>query len=510
MTVKITSDLLQMMVKIYFLSRIVSYVLKLYFCPVFQKTDMNINNKDTIRNYFDSIAPVRQKWKKKRRYYNKSLENYFSFLIPAGCRVLEIGCGTGELLDSVKPAYGAGIDFSEGMIQIARQSFPNLHFKVDDIEELQLDEKFDYIMMSDLTMTLWDVQLAFKNLQQVCHERTKIVISNYNFLWEPLLKLAERLRLKLKQPNQNWLSTQDIKNLLHLTGFETVKSDRKILIPFYIPFLSFIFNRFFANLPLLNRLALINFIVARPVVRSIEQDYSVSIIIPARNEKGNIENAVKRLPVFGSSQEIIFVEGHSSDQTHEEMLRIQATYPEKNIKVQMQTGKGKGNAVREGFETATGDILFILDADLTTPPEDMPKFYEALKTNKGEFINGCRLVYPMEKQAMRLLNLIANKSFGMLFTYLLGQPLKDTLCGTKVLFRKDYGIIKENRGYFGDFDPFGDFDLLFGAAKLNLKLTEIIVRYKDREYGSTQISRFKHGWLLIKMCIFAARKIKFI
>lgn len=470
---------------------------------------MNLD-KNVVRNYFNSIASKRQRWKKKRKYYNKSLEKYFSFLIPAGSRVLEVGCGTGELLNAVKPSYGVGIDFSEEMIRIAQETFPALTFKVDDIEELQLEEKFDYIIMSDLTMSLWDVQQAFQCLNKVCHDQTKIIISNYNFLWEPVLKLAEFFRLKLKQPNQNWLSIQDVKNLLHLTGFELIKTERKILFPFYIPLLTFLFNRFFANLPLINRLDLVNYMVARPVTRKIDQDYSVSIIVPARNEKGNIENAIKRLPAFGSSQEFVFIEGHSSDQTYEEMLRVQAAYPDKNIKVQIQTGKGKGNAVREGFEAATGDILFILDSDLTTPPEDMPKFYEALKTNKGEFINGCRLVYPMEKQAMRLLNLIANKSFGLLFSYLLGQPLKDTLCGTKVLFKKDYEVIKNNRSYFGDFDPFGDFDLLFGAAKLNMKMTEIIVRYKDREYGSTQISRFKHGWLLIRMCVFAARKIKFI
>ena len=467
-------------------------------------------DKKVVKNYFNSIAPKRQKWKKRHHYYNKSLEKYFSFLIPAGSRVLEIGCGTGELLHAVKPSYGVGIDFSEEMIRIAKNTFPSLIFKVDDIEELQLSEAFDYIIMSDLTMCLWDVQRAFQMLEKVCHDKTKIIISNYNFLWEPVLKLAEKLRLKPKQPNQNWLSVQDIKNILHLTGFELIKADRKIQIPFYIPIISFLVNRFFANLPLVSRLNLVTFMVAHPVTKNTCQEYAVSIIIPARNEKGNIENAIKRLPPFGSSQEFIFVEGHSSDQTYEEMLRVQAKYPDKNITVQIQSGKGKGNAVWEGFDTATGDMLFILDADLTTPPEDMPKFYDALKTNKGEFINGCRLVYPMEKQAMRLLNLIANKSFGLLFSYLLGQPLKDTLCGTKVLLKKDYDIIKKNRHYFGDFDPFGDFDLLFGAAKLNMKITEIIVRYKDREYGSTQISRFRHGWLLVKMCLFAARKIKFI
>ncbi|MDR2680175.1 MAG: glycosyltransferase [Tannerella sp.] len=467
-------------------------------------------DKNAIKDYFNAIASERKRWKRKRKYYNRSLEKYFSFLIPAGSRVLEIGCGTGELLHAVQPSYGVGIDFSGEMIKIARESFPEYKFMVDDVEALQLNEKFDYVIMSDLTMSLWDVQKAFQRLNNVCHEKTKIVISNYNFLWEPLLKLAERLKLKLKQPNQNWLSTQDVKNLLHLTGFEFIKTERKILIPFYIPLLTLLFNRFLGNLPFVNRLNLVNFIVARPVTRNVDRDYSVSIIVPARNEKGNIENAIKRLPEFGASQEFVFVEGHSSDRTYEEMLRIKDSYPDKNIKVLIQTGKGKGNAVREGFEAATGEILFILDADLTTPPEDMPKFYDALKKNKGEFINGCRLVYPMEKQAMRLLNLIANKSFGVLFSYLLSQPLKDTLCGTKVLFKKDYEIIKENRNYFGDFDPFGDFDLLFGAAKLNMKITEIIVRYKDREYGSTQISRFRHGWLLVKMCVFAARKIKFI
>lgn len=467
-------------------------------------------DKTTIRDYFNSIARQRGKWKKRNAYYNKSLEKYFSFIIPADSRVLEIGCGTGELLNSVAPSYGVGIDFAQDMIAVAKEKFPYLHFRVDDFEDLQFDEKFDYVILSDLTMSMWDVQAGFGKLKKVCHPRTRIVISNYNYLWEPLLKLAEKLGLKLKQPNQNWLSTQDVRNLLQLEGFDVVKTEKKLLCPFYIPLLSAFFNRFVANLPFFNQLDLVNLMVARPCPEEKEEEYSVSIIVPARNEKGNIENAIKRLPVFGSSQEFVFVEGHSADNTYEEMLRMQEVYKDKNIKVLIQSGKGKGNAVREGFEAATGDILFILDADLTTPPEEMPKFYEALKKSRGEFINGCRLVYPMEKQAMRLLNLIANKSFGVLFSYLLGQRLKDTLCGTKVLFKKDYEIIKYNRKYFGDFDPFGDFDLLFGAAKLNLKMVEIIVRYKDREYGTTQISRFKHGWLLIKMCVFAARKIKFI
>ena len=465
--------------------------------------------KDTIRDFYNKTASNRLKWNKRNRFYHKQIEKYFSFAIPTGKKVLEIGCSSGDLLNAVKPSYGVGIDFSEEIINIARTRYPNLNFIVDDIEETSINETFDYIILSDTLGCLWDAQKALHNVFRLCHPGTRIVISYYNFFWEPLIKVLEFIRLKQKQPNQNWFTTKDVYNLLELENFGVIKSDRKVLMPLHIPLLNFIFNRIFANLPILNKFGLINLIVARPVF-SEERKSSITIVVPARNEKGNIENAILRTPEFGTSQEFIFIEGHSSDNTYEEMERVKAAYPDKDIKLMKQTGRGKGNAVREAFDKATGDILMILDADLTMPPEELLKFYDALRYNKGEFINGCRLVYAMEKNAMRLLNLLGNQFFGWFFSYLLSQPLKDTLCGTKVLYRKDYETIKNNRSYFGDFDPFGDFDLLFGASKQNLKITEIIIRYKDREYGNTQISRFRHGILLFRMSFFAAQKIKFI
>jgi len=461
-----------------------------------------------IYDFFEEHAVEKDKWKRRNRFYQKTIEKQYAFIIPEGAVVLELGCSTGDLLNAVKPAKGIGVDFSKNAVEIARKKYPHLRFVHANVLDFVLDEAVDYVIISDLITSLWDVQAFFKQVRTYVTPNTKIIISSYNFIWEPILKLGEFLRLKAKQPLQNWLSAKDIQNLLYLNDFEIVKLERKLLFPKYIPVFNAIVNKFLANLPGINQLNLIQFITARPI-STTQKDYSVSIVVPARNEKGNIENAIKQTPKFGSHQEFIFIEGHSSDGTHEEMIRVQNAYPHLDIKVMKQTGKGKGNAVREAFEAATSDVLMILDADLTTPPEDMPKFYEALRNNKGEFINGCRLVYPMEKEAMRFLNLLANKFFGWFFSYLLGQRLKDTLCGTKVLFKKDYDKIIANRSYFGDFDPFGDFDLLFGAAKLNLKITEIIVRYKDREYGSTQISRFSHGWLLIKMSLFAARKIKF-
>jgi SAM-dependent methyltransferase/NACalpha-BTF3-like transcription factor len=469
---------------------------------------MSETNQEILHAYFDRLALKRDRWMKRNRFYHKVLAKNFRQIIPEGSSVIELGCGTGDLLNAIRPGLGMGVDFSEQMIRIAREKYPHLNFAVADVMTYQTDVKFDYVIMSDLLSSLWDIQQVIRNLSGFIHPRTKIIISSYNYMWEPVLRMGEILSLKARQPLQSWLSVKDIQGLLHLEGFEVVRIDRKLWIPKYIPVLNGIFNTFLANLPGLNSLCLVQFITARPVTRP-EQDYSVTIVVPARNEMGNIENAVIRTPEFGTHQEFIFIEGNSRDNTWEEMVRVKEAYPQKDIKLMKQSGKGKGNAVREAFEAASGDILMILDADLTTPPEDMPKFYHALASNRGEFINGCRLVYPMEKEAMRFLNYLANKFFGWFFSYLLGQRLKDTLCGTKVLFRKDYELIKANRAYFGDFDPFGDFDLLFGAAKLNLKITEVIVRYRDRQYGSTQISRFRHGMLLIRMSLFAARKIKF-
>jgi len=466
-------------------------------------------DKQVLTDYFESAAPKRLKWNSRNRYYHKLLERYYRFMIPPGKRVVEIGCGPGDLLSAVRPSYGVGLDISPTMVEIARKRHPELHFRVMDSESIESDETFDYIILSDLVGLLWDVMEAFEGISGLCHHRTRIIISYTNYLWEPVFKAGEFLGIKQKQPIQNWLSSTDITNLLNLAGFEVIKKEKKILLPKWIPGITWFFNRIVANLPLINYLDMVRIITARPV-RPGNQEFSISVIVPARNERGNIEAAVNRIPAFGSAQEILFVEGNSSDGTYKEMLRVQKAYPDCNIKVIKQSGKGKGNAVREGFDLASGDILMILDADLTMPPEDLPKFYQALRKNSGEFINGCRLVYPLEKQAMRTLNLIANKLFGVFFTYLLGQPLKDTLCGTKVLFSADYEVIKQNRHYFGDFDPFGDFDLLFGASKANLKITEVPIRYRERTYGSTQISRFKHGLLLFRMSFYAARKIRFI
>jgi glycosyltransferase involved in cell wall biosynthesis len=271
-------------------------------------------------------------------------------------------------------------------------------------------------------------------------------------------------------------------------------------------------NRVVAKLPFIERLCLMEWIVAKPVSKPKDlKALSCSVIVPCRNERDNIEKAIIRTPDMGREMEFIFVDGRSNDGTVEEIERVIKQFPAKKIKLLHQPEpKGKYDAVKIGFDAAQGDVLMILDADLTVPPEDLPKFFNALSEGKGEFINGTRMVYPMEKEAMRLLNLFGNKFFGMAFSYLLEQRFSDTLCGTKVFTKKNYERIKTGRKYFGDFDPFGDFDMIFGASKLDLKIVDLPIRYRERVYGTTKIRRFFHGWLLLKMCAVAMRKLKFI
>ncbi|MFH1946880.1 MAG: bifunctional class I SAM-dependent methyltransferase/glycosyltransferase family 2 protein [Candidatus Magasanikbacteria bacterium] len=468
-------------------------------------------NKIEIREYFNQHADKRDKWGKKNSYYHKEMKNLLGFLAPENSSVLDIGCSTGDVLANLKPSRGIGVDISPKVIAIAQEKYPHLIFKELDAESFNLDEKFDYIILSDVIGFFSDVQQAFTQVQKHSHNRTKVVITYYSYFWEPLMNIAERLSLKMKNPIQNWLAKSDVDNLLYLADFEVIKKGELLLFPKKIPLLSSFLNHFLAKFPLFRRLCLVNFVVARPKLTAhpLKLNPSVSVIIPARNERGNIEAAVKRLPKVGSHTEIIFVEGHSNDNTLQEMQRVKNVYLDCDIKVMVQDGKGKGDAVRKGFNAATGDILMILDADLTVRPEELPKFYNAIASGAGEFINGSRLVYPLEDESMRLLNIFGNKFFSMMFSWLLDQRLKDTLCGTKVIWKTDYKKLEAGRAFFGDFDPFGDFDLLFGAAKLNLKIIDLPIRYQARTYGTTNISRFSHGWLLLKMCFFAMKKIKF-
>jgi SAM-dependent methyltransferase len=460
------------------------------------------------RAHWDKIAAGKISQSIFSRAYRGRLSEVYSLLISPGQRVLEVGCGLGDLLAATRPAYGLGIDFSPEMVKQAQKRHPNLTFLEAEAHSLDLDETFDAIILSDLVNDLWDVQTALEKLRPLCKPSTRVILNLHSRLHQPALGLASSLGLANRALTQNWLTREDLENLLYLAGFEVIKRQKEVLLP--LPLVGGFFNKFLVKLPIFDSLAWSNVLVARPQAQPAKEAPVVSVVIPARNEAGNIEAVFSRLPRMGRETEIVFVEGHSQDNTYQAIQKAIAAHPEWKCQLHKQPGKGKADAVRVGYAHATGDVLMILDADLTVRPEDLPRFYEALVSGKGEFINGVRLVYPMQEQAMRFLNLLGNKFFSLAFSWLLGQPLKDTLCGTKVLYRKDYDRIAANRAYFGEFDPFGDYDLIFGAAKQNLKIVDMPIRYQERTYGSTNIDRWRHGLLLIRMVAFAAFRLKFI
>jgi ubiquinone/menaquinone biosynthesis C-methylase UbiE len=415
------------------------------------------------REHWDAVARRMDSWQSIGSYYHDRLNELYSHLVSPGQKILEIGCGTGDLLAHLNPCEGVGIDFSDEMLKRAALKHPQLRFIQADAHELALNETFDVIILSDTVNDLWDVQRVFEVLKKVARTDTRIILNMYSRMWELPITVSQVLGLSTPLLPQNWLTIEDISNMLSLAGFEVFRHWQEILCPFEIARMSGFLNRYAVKMLPFSLFAFTNFIIARK--RPSEEDRKpapvVSVVVPARNEAGNIEEIFRRTPEMGAGTELIFVEGNSTDNTYEVIEKTIAAHPERNCKLFRQTGKGKGDAVRLGYANATGDIFMILDADMTVPPEDLPRFYEAIVSGEGEFINGVRLVYPMEKQAMRYLNLLGNKFFSLAFSWILGQSIKDTLCGTKVLSRGDYEKIAKNRSYFGDFDPFGDFDLLF-------------------------------------------------
>ena len=482
-----------------------------------------------MRDHYDRLAPERDRWYQKNSYYHGTVERRLSALIPPGSSVLELGCGTGNLLSALKPARGLGLDISAEMVRLARAKFPDLQFEAADAEAFHVDEKFDFVIASDLIGELGDITAMFECFHRVSHESTRLILTFHSPTLEAVLRTAQRARLAMAPLRQNWVGLDTAKGMLALSDLRVTREEHALLVPVRIPLVASAANRLLSGRRAFKYFDLLNVLVAEAVPERPEpKPLKCSVIIPCRNEIGNIDAAVERMPDLGPKTEIIFVDGASTDGTKERIEEVIGRYRGvKDIKLILQMPEadyagpkddpdaptvmlklGKGDAVRKGFDAASGDVLMILDADLTVPPEDLPRFLYPLATGKGRFVNGTRLVYPMEERAMKFVNYVGNWFFSKLFTWLLEQPIRDTLCGTKVLLKSDYERIKAGRKHFGEFDPFGDFDLLFGAARLRLPIVEVPVRYKRRLAGVSKVRVSQHGWLLVGMSMIAFRRLK--
>jgi len=460
-------------------------------------------------DYQNRFAGMRQKWVNKNAYYYDSVKRLLQFIVEPNRRVLGIHCENGLWLDAVRPSRGVGVEVGEKMVEMARQSYPQYQFLTAYPEELDLNETFDYIIFNRISDTT-DILAAFQRLKPLCQSHSRLVIYTYNHLWKPIIELAEKMGFKMPLPEPNWLLESDLRSLLLLSGFEWLYTYKIILFPKWIPFISEFFNRFVARLPGFKHLCMVRVLVARPapIARALK-DISVSIIIPCKNEVGNIESAAQRIPGLGKHTEIIFCNDQSTDGTADKIKQIQQEYPEQDIKLVEGPGLCKAKNVWAGFNAAKGDVLMILDADLAVMPEELPYFFKAIVSGTAEFVNGSRCIYPMQKRAMKFMNMLGNKFFSIIFSYLLNQSVKDTLCGTKVLWRSDWERMKPRLDSWGTSDRWGDYELLFGAAKLHLRIVDLPVHYQERIHGATKMVKvFRNGLIMLRMCWAGFLKLK--
>lgn len=472
--------------------------------------------RERVRRFYDDLSDRQLKHNDKFHYFRERLARLLQHFIPEGVSVLDVGCGTGDMLARLKPSPGVGIDCSGEMIRLARQRHPDLTYCQgfgEDLDRVDVPQgPYQFITLINSVGEMADVGQSLQRLHSFCSAETRLIIVQYNYLWEPICRLAARLGLRLNNPMPNWLAPRDLEGVLHLSGYQVVRTGHSMPLPIRLPGLNAIFNSFLGRLRGFRKLGFISYVVARPIVTmETPERYTASVVVPCKNEEGNIEGLVNRIPEMGAGTEIVFVDDKSTDRTAELVREAIDAHPEMNIKLVSGPGQGKGAACRAGFAAATGDVFMILDADMTVMPEELPAFFDAITRGRGEFINGSRMVYPLEDEAMRPLNILGNKMFATLFSLLLEQRIRDTLCGTKVVWKHDYTKLMASRGYFGSCDVWGDYDWIFGAAKNNLKIVELPVHYRERTAGVTKMTkRFRNARIMLKMCGIAFRKLRWV
>jgi SAM-dependent methyltransferase len=447
---------------------------------------------EILATYFDSMADNWELYRERNAYFHRTQRALFRTYVAPGTAVLELGCATGDLLAAVGPGRGVGVDLSKRMVEKASRKYPAMQFFEADATFFETPERFDYILINNVLEYSEDIQSLLRNCRRLLKPRGRLLATTLNPMWTPLLRIGERRRLCTPDTQRNFVTGRDAANLLALTGFEVVKLTRRTLFPKRIPVLTAAINLWAEQTPLVRRLCLTEFLVARPAAGAAGE-YSVSVVVPCYNEAGNIEECVRRVPAMGTHTEVIVVDDGSSDGT---ALLVK---PELNRAVEVRCvayhpNRGKLSAVTTGFEAARGDILMILDADMTVPPEDLPYFYGPFREGLADFINGTRLIYPMATGSMKFENFLGNKLFGVLVSWLTGIHLSDTLCGTKAFFRDDY------RHFEMGYDPWGDVDFLFGAAQQTCKVLEVPIHYQERRAGQSKMKALRHSWALLKAC----------
>jgi hypothetical protein len=455
-----------------------------------------------LREHFNSVAPEWDAWRARNRFFHERVRELVTGCVVPGRTVLDIGTGTGDTLAAVAPSEGLGLNLAEHLTDLAENKYPDLRFATVQTDTIEVPAGFapDYIVAVNLLDHSHDLFELIASLRAIVTERTLLVFITSNPLWAPLLRLASRLGRRIPESSRNFITNRDIASILNVLGFDAVEEALALPVPLPLPGLASVLNSVLPEVPLLRYTCSTQYIAARP--RIVREELSVTVVVPCHNEEGNVAECVRRVPDMGSATEIVFVDDGSRDGTREAVLTAMESDPRVRL-MAYDTNHGKANAVRAGFESARHDVLVILDADMTVAPEDLPKFLLPLQAGTAEFVNGTRLVYPMDGGAMPMPNFIGNKVFCLLVSWVLRQRVSDTLCGTKALLRRDYDAMP-----LAGRDRWGDFDLLFGAAREKLRILEIPIHYRERVAGESKMNVLSDGPLFLSACLAGLRMLR--
>jgi SAM-dependent methyltransferase len=457
---------------------------------------------EQLRSYFNSIAPEWERWRSKNRFYHEQVKELVVGAIAPESRVLDIGSGVGDVLAATQPTEGVGVNVAERLTELAREKHPGLTFETFDADAVMLPDGFrpDYVISVNLLDHAYDIYDLFAGLRDAVTERTLIIITTSNPLWAPVLRFGSRVGWRAPDSPRNFITNRDLGSILNAQGFDVVEAGVALPVPERIPLVAGLLNALLPDIPVVRYASSTQYLAARP--RIGRDELSVSVVVPCHNEEGNVAECARRVPDMGAGTEIIFVDDGSKDGTRDAVMAAMEDDDRVRL-IAYDTNHGKANAVRAGFDAARNDVLMILDADMTVPPEDLPKFLAPLQEGMAEFVNGTRLVYPMEGQAMPAANFLGNKAFCFLVTWVCRQRVSDTLCGTKALFRRDYRAMP-----LSGRDRWGDFDLLFGAAREKLRIREIPVHYRERVAGESKMNVRSDSVLFLRACLQGWRMLR--
>lgn len=460
-------------------------------------------SKESIRADFERMAPVWEKWRKRNSYYHASMARLVGGMVVPGSQVLELGSGTGDLLASLKPSVGIGLNVAPSLTARATAKFPQLEFHTAEVDSIELPKEFhpQHLVMTNMLDYVYDVCEMLDSLTNVVSEGTLLTITTNNPIWAPLLRLASKFHLRIPDSPRNFITNKDICSVLHLQGYDVVEDAVTLPVPKRIPVIGTFLNAVIPEIPVVRFASSIQYIAARP--RYPRRPLSCSVIVPCHNEAGNIAECIRRVPDMGSGTEIVVIDDGSADGTAAVVTAVMDGDPRVRL-ISFKANQGKASAVRAGFLAAQGDVLMILDADMAVLPEELPRFFAPLQKGTADFVNGTRLIYPMQGKAMKFANYLGNKTFCYIVSKAIRQRVSDTLCGTKAFLKRDY-----LRMPAGGTERWGDFDLLFGAARLRLRIFEIPVHYSERRAGKSKMRAFVEVWRFLWACVTGWKSMRF-